>query len=344
MSGFTRRRGAAGAERAAQKGLFIDGVWHCDCTLRQPANHFEVKKQGPNQGKWFRTCQKQQGDQSRCKFFLWDSYAHPREAAALANNTSTESPHTTSKTPSKRPTSPSPPCTSESGRRDSTRKRVRAASPDVDDEYDFNATDEAFKEELNSVMIAVETPRKAARTSDFVTPSARRTLPWNKDRVATNASELQTPQTTRTVQADHFPPKLGRSLFTPSRPIEEVPQTGTPFSSPYVTPTPSRFKDVTEDVTEADLVRDVFGLLQDANIQLNSETERDLSNLLLKHEKTAEGLKRGRDVTRTTIKARDAKITELTYRVGTLVAELEAERAMVKQLQWEAQTEKQSNS
>ncbi|KAJ4355300.1 hypothetical protein N0V95_003055 [Ascochyta clinopodiicola] len=339
MSGLTRRRGGAGGAGAKQTGLFIDGVWHCDCTPRSPANHFEVKKQGANQGKWFRTCQKQKGDKSRCKFFLWDSDAHPREAAALANNSRTESTHTTSKTPSKRPSSPPPPYTGAPGRLDLARKRSRAASLNIDDEFDLESTDDAFKEELNSIMTAVETPRKAARTSDFVTPSARRTLPWNKGGAAASASELQTPQTSRTVQVNPFSSTLSKSPFTPSRPTDAAPQTATPSSSPYETPTPRRFKDVSGD----DLVRDVFGFLQDVNITLGTQTERDLSNLLSKHVKTAEGLKRGRDVTRTTIKARDAKITELTYRIGTLEAELEAEKTMVKHLQWEAQTEEQPN-
>ncbi|KAF2627982.1 hypothetical protein BU25DRAFT_448416 [Macroventuria anomochaeta] len=333
MSDSTRRRGGGGV---AQRGLFVDGVWHCDCTPRQPANHFEVKKQGPNQGKWFRTCQKQQNDKSRCKFFLWDGDAHPREAAALANNTRTEPSHTTPKTLSKRPVSP-PPYTIESGRGETSRKRGRATSIDLDDEYGFEATDEAFKNELDHVMTAVETPRKAARTGELATPSTKRTLPWNQ--IAANANGLQTPQTTRTVQADPFSSRLSRSLLTPSRPTDAAHWTATPSSSPYETPTPSRFKDVGQD----DLVRDVFALLHDANIKLSITTENDLHTLLSKHTKAAEALKRGRDVTRSTIKARDAKITELSYRISTLEAELEAAEATVKHLQWEVQNKAHTN-
>ena len=208
-------------------------------------------------------------------------------------------------------------------------------SLDLDDEFEFGAADEAFNDELNNVMTAVETPRKAARTSEFTTPSTRRTLPWNNDQGTANASELQTPQTTRIVQAGPSSLRLGNSLATPSRPKDEARQIATSSSSPYQTPTPSRFKDVCGD----DLVLGVISLLQDANVKLNTTTENDLRNLLSKHAKTAEGLKRGRDVTRTIIKARDAKITELTYRVSTLEAELEAEKTMVKHLQWEFQTE-----
>lgn len=42
---------------------------------------------------------------------------------------------------------------------------------------------------------------------------------------------------------------------------------------------------------------------------------------------------------RATVKAKDARIAELTYRIGTLEAELEAEKAMVKHLEWEAQSD-----
>jgi hypothetical protein len=83
-------------------------------------------------------------------------------------------------------------------------------------------------------------------------------------------------------------------------------------------------------------VRDVFDLLQDNHVRLTAGTQVDLKDLLSRHTKNVEGLRRGRDVSRSAIKAKEAKITELTYRVSTLEAELEAEKAMVKHLQWEA--------
>lgn len=85
-------------------------------------------------------------------------------------------------------------------------------------------------------------------------------------------------------------------------------------------------------------------MLQDDNVNLPATIEICVRNLLSKHAKTAEGLRRGRDVTRTTIKARDTKIAELTYRISTLEAELETEKAMVKHLQWNIQTSNQSSS
>lgn len=270
-----------------------------------------------------RTCQKQQGDKSRCKFFLWDSDAHPREATALAHNSRTEPPATGDpKTPSKRLRSPPPPYAIGHENGEASRKRGRATSSDLTDEYGFEASQD-FRSELDLIMTAVDTPRKAARTSEVATPSTRRLLPWIKDtQTATNPSGLQTPQTAHTVHADSSSSCLGKSLLAPSGPV------GSP--SPE-TPTPSRFRDVGRD----HLVEDVLILFRDARIRLGATIENDLQALVSKHTKTTEGLRRGRDVARSTIKAREAKITELSYRISTLEAELEAEKAIVKHLQWE---------
>ncbi|KAF3001206.1 hypothetical protein E8E13_001236 [Curvularia kusanoi] len=323
MSGLAHRRGGAGAPL---RGLFLDGVWHCDCSPRQPANHFEVKKPGKNQGKWFRTCQKQQNDRSRCNFFLWDGDAHPREALALASNSRTEPAQADFKTPSKRTVSPAP----YRDRVDNghSRKRDRITGIDTNDDYSLGTDAQAFETELDHIMTAVETPRKAAKTSELATPLTRRTLPWNKEsRAAASSLGPQTPQTTHNMNMD--------TLFTPSRHFNEAHQTVTPSSSPLETPTPSRFIDVGSD----DLVHEVFAFFQAEKVNLGGAIESSLKVLLSKHKKTAEGFRRGRDVTRSTIKAKDAKITELSYRISTLEAELEAEKAVVRHLQWEIETE-----
>lgn len=52
-----------------------------DCTPRQPATYFQVKKDTPNKGKFFYTC-----DRRRCGFFLFEHDAQPREREALLQN------------------------------------------------------------------------------------------------------------------------------------------------------------------------------------------------------------------------------------------------------------------
>lgn len=91
---YNSSRGRGGAGRGgsrsttANKGVFADGIWHCNCTPRLPAEHFKVKKEGKNQGRWFYTCQNQQAQ--RCDFFLWDEDAKLREEGAVLNNSRTE--------------------------------------------------------------------------------------------------------------------------------------------------------------------------------------------------------------------------------------------------------------
>lgn len=258
----------------------------------------------------------------------------------MASNTRTEPSYAAPKTPSKRAVSPPPPYTTDLATGERSRNRGRTTAIDSDDEYGLGANDEAFNDELDHVITQVETPRKVARTSELTTPSTRRVLPWNMDKTTvSNENGLRTPQTGRIAKAELFSSRLGSSLLTPTRPADALQQTATPSSSPFETPTPDRFKDVGGD----DLVHDVLTLLQDANVRLSSAAEVDLKTLLSRHTKAAEGLRRGRDVTRTTIKARDAKIAELSYRVNTLEAELEAERAMVKHLQWQIPPEQPSS-
>jgi hypothetical protein len=276
-------------------------------------------------------------DETRCKFFLWDSDAHQREAAALSTNTRTEPGRVEPATPSKRQPSPPPPYTIDTGAAGPSRKR-RHVTVDDDDEFGFEQADDAFNNELDHVMTAVETPSKALKTSEFATPSTRRKLPWQMDQSTKNSGiGLQTPQTDKRVTGDPFNtrhPTPAGALTTPSRHHDlddGTHQTATPSSS-IETPTPNRFRNVSPD----DLVQDVFDVLLSSNTRLDADTQSELKDLLSKHAKSAEGFRRGRDVIRSTVKAKDAKITELTYRVSTLEAELEAEKAIVQHLQWEA--------
>ncbi|KAK0931564.1 hypothetical protein LTR29_016377 [Friedmanniomyces endolithicus] len=82
------RGGQGNAHQVVPKGLFADGIWQCECSPRLPAEHFKVKKEGKNQGRWFYTCQNQ--EPKRCGFFLWDEDAKPREEAAVLGGSRTE--------------------------------------------------------------------------------------------------------------------------------------------------------------------------------------------------------------------------------------------------------------
>lgn len=113
----------------------------------------------------------------------------------------------------------------------------------------------------------------------------------------------------------------------------------TPSSSPNETPTPACFR----SMSEHDLVQDVLSALRDSDVQLNEQTRKKLTTVLSRHATIAEGVKKGRDVARASIAAKTAKVTELTYRINTLEAELEAEKAKVSHLQWTLEHGQQSD-
>jgi hypothetical protein len=216
-------------------------------------------------------------------------------------------------------------------------KRSPADFQEEEDEYGLGDDNADFNEELDQVMIAAETPsKKKVRIEEpFTTPKPRRKLPWEKEKSTTNAAGLQTPQTEYRKLSDPFTTSAsGFSFTTPSKTKQSDAQTLTRSSSPMDTPTPSRFKDVNID---SDLSRDVIEALRGANVTLSEQASRDLNTVLSKYATIAEGVKKGRDVARASMKAKDAKITELTYRVNTLEAELEAERKLVTHLQWKAE-------
>ncbi|KAF1969157.1 hypothetical protein BU23DRAFT_243681 [Bimuria novae-zelandiae CBS 107.79] len=326
--------GRGGTWGGPPKGTFLSGVWHCDCTPPLPAVHLQVKKETANKGRWFRSCQKPQ--QQRCKFFLWDSDAHARENAALANNSRTEPGHAATTPRAQRVPSPPPPYTPEAGPSEPNRKHGRASAQQEEDEYGFGDGDDDFEVQLNHAMVEAETPSKRPRTETdaFTTPSrpTRRKLPWQTDDTPI-PNALPTPQTeSRT--SNFFPTRFAApqgSLLTPSRHrSSDDSAIMTPGSSPNETPTPVRFK----DVPPSDLVRDVFGLLSEANVQMNEQTRKNLTAVLSRHATIIEGVKKGRKVARASITAKIAKVTELTYRVSTLEAELEAEKAKVNHLKW----------
>jgi hypothetical protein len=84
--------GGRGAPRSTEpRGVFADGIWHCECKPRLPAEHFKVKKETKNKGRWFYTCQNQA--EKSCGFFLWDEDAKLREEGAILNNSRSEPQH-----------------------------------------------------------------------------------------------------------------------------------------------------------------------------------------------------------------------------------------------------------
>lgn len=253
-------------------------------------------------------CQKQD---DQCNFFLWDDDAKSREEHALLSTSRTEPLYANRVTSPKSQNAPEPPPPYTPGIiLEKYRKRPQDITEEGDEFALGNEEDEDFVRELDQAMIATETPRKAARTEAFRTPR-RRKLPWVKDNESGHG--LQTPQTGRRAVED-----LSRTRF--ATPRYEEPENGThhtltPESSPFNTPTPSRFKDVG---AKEDLVREVFSLLRDNNVSLSSQVETELRDVLLRHTRKAEGFRKGQELMRLSVKTKEARISELEYRIHLL--------------------------
>lgn len=203
--------GGRGAPRSTEpKGVFADGIWHCECKPRLPAEHFKVKKETANKGRWFYTCQNQA--EKRCDFFLWDEDAKLREEGAVLNNSRSEPQQRQVSTAQvgwdagrtrrglfanidpAAPTSNgkaiadddattdegSPP-PAYSSQQTSTKRKAEAAdlSDDDDDDYDdellpwplTGQDEEDLATTADQIVPPPETPRKAAKTGIYATPA-----------------------------------------------------------------------------------------------------------------------------------------------------------------------------
>ena len=311
-----RGRGRGSLEKVLLKGLFSDGVWHCNCEPRLPAEHFQTKNGGKHHGRWCKsssiyncpsndlvyTCQKPQP--RRCNFFLWDDEAKPREAAAVLNSSRSEQ-----VTPSKdRPRTVNPeiitpymPSMALTSTQTTSTQGTVFDWPNSDDEELSKAADRAS-------MAPPETPRKATKMDMFATPSKRRHDEM-EDGLATPASDdvFTTPFT--------GPPS--KNLFP------------TGLISPAETPTPSRFKDISIG-GDSELAAEVLAAL--SSIAVDGDTRDAVKTVCNKHALKTQGIAKGRDISRLAIKTKDGKIAELQARIAALEAERETNRAVIRHL------------
>ena len=201
--------GGRGAPRSTEpKGVFTDGIWHCECKPRLPAEHFKVKKETKNKGRWFYTCQNQA--EKRCDFFLWDEDAKLREEGAVLNNSRSQPQHrqvsnaqsgwdagrtrmgifanidpTAASSTSKviadddATTDEGSPPPAYSSQQTGNKRKAEAADLNDDDDYDDELLPWPLtgQEEQELVVAAdkivppPETPRKAVKTGIYATPA-----------------------------------------------------------------------------------------------------------------------------------------------------------------------------
>lgn len=326
--------------RTSKRGLFVDGIWHCDCESRLPADKFQVKNGGKNHGRWFYTCQRSQP--KRCGFFLWSDDAKIREEAAVLNNSRSEPQLNQAAQfhamPSRRPQTPKTPMKQSKITPITPTSRPRvlkspARSPaykhsddhhtenltDIDESFDWSSSaDEALLAAVNDFE---ESPSKAARTPAITSPGKRLI---HETKVAGSKDHPPDSDTSATVDGDVF--------MTPST-STNPPSTVSALLSPQLTPALPRTR-ISEDMHEppppvSDLAQQALDILAPVKSAVPAAIEQKLVDLLNQHHLRAQGIAKGRDIVRLAVHQKDKSIAELQSRITTLEAERQTSRTVI---------------
>lgn len=344
---------------SSPKGLFADGIWHCDCIpSRLPAEKFQVKKESPNKGRWFYTCQ--QSERS-CNFFLWEDDAKPREEAAVLSGKRTEpqrerlqegwnagrlreepeqpvekglfarnSVNGSFRDESTESPSPSPRIKSEAAESRTSKRSASAAELD-NDEFGLNNVSEQDLARLAN-SIPPETPHKAQKQGVYATPgttAVKRRLPWEA---------VPTTPAGRSNDSDsYFDSPSKRAAQAPSPGLEPHTPAAPPSLRSAASPSPPmRYKDALHNPEDSDvsMTHDVMQAL--ATVKVPADVLENLRSICVKHDLKYQGVIKGRDMSRVATKAKDAKIAELHARIASLQAEWEVERSLNGMRKWES--------
>lgn len=354
-AGYSRGRGGQGSS-VKLNGLFDKGQWFCNCSPRLPAENFAVKKEGPNKGRRFFTCQNQQA--KRCGFFLWSEDAQPREAAAVLNNSRSEPVDAAvqegwnagRETPAKArfaampqydlPLSPSPTLLTSHGAMKRDLQEAGFANSDDDEDEFFSLTGKEEEELVKAADHATfETPHKAQKIGVYATPATTekrtaRKLPWLQDPT--------TPASSKKTVSDYFSSTPSKSSSNPGF-VAELPATPVPVAhsstasapGPQSPSPPTRHKDALVNPADRECALTNEVLAELAQTRLPPQTMANLRSILSKHDLRTQGVTKGRDISRLALKAKEAKVTELQAKVNSLQAELELDRGLIARLKWQ---------
>ncbi|KFX97496.1 hypothetical protein O988_04843 [Pseudogymnoascus sp. VKM F-3808] len=315
-SGAGRQFSSSPIKMQSKKGLFVDGVWRCNCSPRLPASHFQVKKESANKGRWFYTCQEPK--EQSCGFFLWDDDAKSREKKAVLHNSRSEAgPSITPKNP---------------GNQAQDIEGSKVVDLDKDGEDEFGEWPLGAEDELEAIEAAEravsmgppETPRKALKTSTFTTPGSKRER--------SGEDSWPTPATNTTSRAeDIFGTPTPARLQHPE--LDSASKRG--LISPSASPAPNRRLDFgsvaasgARGSTDYEITEEVLQLLEGQPVE--DETIANVRGLLNRYALKNSGIEKGRDVTRLALKARDAKIEDLQQQVATLESKREMDKAIIR--------------
>lgn len=336
-----QKRKGASPSKVGLNGLFSDENWKCNCNPRLPAVKFQVKKEGPNKGRWFYTCQEPK--ETACGFFLWDDKAKSREMGAVLNNTRTE-PHAPD---AREPVTPSKDKRTLEVHAVASNKWLEDLGKKEDDEFGaWPLTREDEEKVVRTVERTdpgsfPETPRKEI-DSRTATPGSKRK---RAEEEGNDAGVYPTPSTKGPRDEDIFgTPSTSRKRLN-GRPWDGNERSA--LFSPSETPSPMRFKNITMDAPPKfmaspfksstgdpqqsyDMTEEIMDLLKDQHI--DEEVNVKLRQMLTRHALKISGIVKGRDITRVALKSKDTKIAELQQRITALEHKHDMDQAVIKRL------------
>ncbi|CAK1354427.1 hypothetical protein CB0940_01723 [Cercospora beticola] len=321
--GSNSTRGIARSPRL--KGLF-DKLWYCDCTPRLPAEQFTVKKQGKNHGRRFYTCQQDQD--KRCGFFMWSDEAQAREAQCVLSNSRNEGHSDVQEgwnAGRPRVHFAQTPTQSASTASSTGVKRNMQDAGFEEDEYDEDwdltgaEVEQLAKAADESVLQTPKKPRidgTSAVTGVYATPTSEakrspRKLPWLQD----------DPVTPRRGIFDYFKtPQKQTTLPTPGETPAQQQRTketarNEPTSPSPASPSPSPQKTQHEITLTEEVLQEI------GSLPIPPDKLATLKSILKKHEARAEGFRKGRDISRSALKAKEKLLQAASEKIKSLEAE-----------------------
>ncbi|KAJ6114529.1 hypothetical protein N7486_000307 [Penicillium sp. IBT 16267x] len=329
---------------ARLNGLYKENVWYCNCPTREPAIRFQVKKEGPNRGRWFYTCQKPQNQ--RCTFFLWNEEAEIREKHVVMANSDSEQDLRT-QTQSNMPQTPTKP----------TQRSNGLFTPQTD----RRIIDIAPRQSASKPTTTPMTPKARMMAEDTDEFS------WDLDsddnaelaQASQNAEESfvsqpnfhagsppsKAPRTPRNDSPGKR--KLSDYAYNQPKSVESSPYYGTPGSSLSssfrippasaelcMTPTPKKYRDadvlnVDSRSDESSLAKELMAIFKKHEVVISNEARDEFVSRINIEDSRYKGALRARDMLREALKKKDKEILELKERNTNLKAQSEMVQNMV---------------
>jgi hypothetical protein len=221
-------------------------------------------------------------------------------------------------------------------------KRKRDAFEDDEDDEDDDAFDDVDSDtERQLVQLAAQTESSSQRqtqnqtqplTSErpsFETPQAQRSHDATSGGLPTPVSRNSLLLSAEQRDAKRIKAESNKSSATAGRP------TGASTSEVAGSPTPTRAMDdvassPSKSLDGEEMTREIMGLLEDQ--RLDGNARRRVRSALAKYSLLISGVTRGRDMARSVLKSRDARIAQLQEQVIQLQAQRTVDRLKIQEM------------